>query len=444
MVEATSPEPMTPDLTARVTEFARACKAAARAVSLYPDAHPAIRTTLTRLVETAGRVMSGEALEFTVLPDKLLVNGSAAERPDSAIGELASLLHGHSAGSFVLHPTVSVDTWRTMLRLLGRSPEDVRAEGGIGQLWTDSGTEGIDVREVDYAGILRERQGEAGASLEDIVTSCFQDLDTLASDDEAMQALLEVVGDSSKLEELAALIKERASEEGAKPLAEVVRQMLQVLTAFLERTQPDRIDEVLGKMAALVAELPADAMAELIAQRDSTEALAGSVNVIDTTLEQMADAQVAHFVAESVRAEEGANDRLAQAFQALVPEPDRQRQVLSIAEQEAAESPFGQQENFPELWNNVEQMVTSYSDESYVSKEYARELSGTRVQAIEVEQISDAPPRAHLGVAGDGRRREAPGDGFPAARGHPVDRNRRSALARHRQPRGRPHRRAGA
>ena len=31
--------------TARLTDFARACKAAARAVALYPSAHPAIAAT---------------------------------------------------------------------------------------------------------------------------------------------------------------------------------------------------------------------------------------------------------------------------------------------------------------------------------------------------------------------------------------------------------------
>ena len=39
-------EPLAPEDTARLIEFARACKAAARAVLLYPAAHPAIAATL--------------------------------------------------------------------------------------------------------------------------------------------------------------------------------------------------------------------------------------------------------------------------------------------------------------------------------------------------------------------------------------------------------------
>ena len=409
MAEASTPEPLAPDLAARVTEFARACKAAARAVSLYPPGHPAVRGSLNRLVNAAGRATGAGSLNLTVLPADLLVNGSPLERPDAAITELAVLLHGHLIGKFVVHGGSELESWDSLLHLLVRPPEELRGEGGIRQAWSAASGESIDIEEVDYAGILRERDGGTGASLEDIVTSCFQNPDTLASDDESMHALLKVVGDSSKLVELAALIKERAGDDSAEPPAEVVRQMLQALTAFLERTQPDQIDEVLGKMTTLLAELPADAMAELLAQRDSPEALGDSVNATDMALEQMADTQVAHFVAQSVKAEEGASERLAHAFQALVPEPNRQRQVLSLAEKEAAESPFGQQENFPELWNRVEEMVTSYSDEPYVSKEYARELSGARVQAVEVEQISDDPPErvsAWLATVADDKLRE--------------------------------------
>jgi hypothetical protein len=37
-------------------------------------------------------------------------------------------------------------------------------------------------------------------------------------------------------------------------------------------------------------------------------------------------------------------------------------------------------------------MLTSYSDDKYVSDEYARELSAARTQAVEVERVSDDPP----------------------------------------------------
>jgi hypothetical protein len=49
-------------------------------------------------------------------------------------------------------------------------------------------------------------------------------------------------------------------------------------------------------------------------------------------------------------------------------------------------------------------MLTSYSDKNFVSDAYARELSGARTRAVEVERVSDDPPervQQWLGTIGD-------------------------------------------
>ena len=52
MAELTdAPAPLDARETARLIEFARACKAAARAVLLYPTGHPAIAATLGRIAQ---------------------------------------------------------------------------------------------------------------------------------------------------------------------------------------------------------------------------------------------------------------------------------------------------------------------------------------------------------------------------------------------------------
>src|SRR5262245_22533891 len=127
-----------PDQTVRVTEFARACKAAARAVALYPPAHPAISTTLARIVDHTSQVSLRQPLRFTVLPDTLLLEGQPPGRVDHAVGELASLLHDHLVGEITIHPGGDVDAWRNFLLLLARAPESVRTDGGIARLWTTS------------------------------------------------------------------------------------------------------------------------------------------------------------------------------------------------------------------------------------------------------------------------------------------------------------------
>ena len=77
--------PLTPEDAARLTDFARACKAAARAVVLYPEGHPAITATLGRIVQITSAAALPGPLSLTVLPDGLLLDEQAPARIDAAI-----------------------------------------------------------------------------------------------------------------------------------------------------------------------------------------------------------------------------------------------------------------------------------------------------------------------------------------------------------------------
>jgi hypothetical protein len=106
-------------------------------------------------------------------------------------------------------------------------------------------------------------------------------------------------------------------------------------------------------------------------------------------------------VARHVIAESAPTDRLALAFQSLVQEPEQQQRMLALAKEDVAASPLGSTEGFESVWNHVaEKLLTSYSDESFVSDEYGRELSGSRAKAIEVEQVNDDPPERISGWLG--------------------------------------------
>src|SRR3989442_15066559 len=93
-----APEPLDAAATARLTDFARACKAAARAVVLYPGGHPAIAATLGRIAQITSPASLTAPLRITVLPDNLLLDERAPARADGAITELAVLLHSHLIG----------------------------------------------------------------------------------------------------------------------------------------------------------------------------------------------------------------------------------------------------------------------------------------------------------------------------------------------------------
>ena len=105
-------EPLDTQTVLRLTEFARACKAAARAVSLYPPAHPAVGASLDRLVESTARAVQSGPLTIAVLPDTLLVGDRAPERPDAAVMELAVLLHDHLIGELELLSPANGAAWQ--------------------------------------------------------------------------------------------------------------------------------------------------------------------------------------------------------------------------------------------------------------------------------------------------------------------------------------------
>jgi hypothetical protein len=128
---------------------------------------------------------------------------------------------------------------------------------------------------------------------------------------------------------------------------------------------------------------------DLISQRGDED----SSQLVQAVVGRMSDGTIAKFVARDVVSEGTATDRLAQVFQTLVRDQDQQQRLLALARDDVAASPLGSTEGFAGVWNTVaEKLITSYSDQSYVSDAYGRELSGARAQAIEVEQVSDDPP----------------------------------------------------
>src|SRR5919107_1296340 len=133
MDQAATDQTLPPALAAGLADFARSCKAAARAVSLYPGQHPAIGTSLARLVEATARLTETGPL----------------------------VLHKHLIGSITVNAGVEAESWRTLLLLLARLPEEVRADGGIAQLWSTAGGPSVEIQEIDYAEVLREKHGAA-------------------------------------------------------------------------------------------------------------------------------------------------------------------------------------------------------------------------------------------------------------------------------------------
>jgi hypothetical protein len=382
--------PLDPETTARLTEFARACKAAARAVSLYPPSHPSIGATLGRLGETTAALTASGPVSIHVHPDTLYVGELAPQKPDAAVVELVGLLRRQLIGTLTLNAGADIQSWRTLMTLLGRPPDEVRADGGIAHLWGTAGGPSIEIREIDYAEVLRERQGEA-ATIDRLLETALRGA-PLELDATGMRLLLDIIGDPARLEQLMAEIETRTGGEGAGRGAAAFLNLLKGLAEYVGHHHPEQLDDVLRQTGQAASCLSADGMLALLAERTSPDAQVGSINVVDAVVDRLTDHSVASFVSRSVIQERGATERLAQAFQTLVPDIERQRQLLAMAEPDVAASELGHEEPFADLWQRVEAILTSYSDASYVSSDYGRELSGARSRAVDVEAINDDPP----------------------------------------------------
>ena len=391
MTQPTKPLVVDAAQAARLTEFARSCKAAARAVSLYPGAHPAIRHTLGKLVESAGRATANGAVHLRVQTGTILVGSAKLDKPDQAVDELADLLHRHFIGGLVLHAGTDADSWRALLQLLARTPDEVRADGGIAHLWATAGGPSIEIQEIDYAEVLRERAAGA-AGMDDVIAACIRGMALAEWDEHAQQAFVALLADPERLAELTARLAEKMAGENAEARSAVFLTLLRRVAEQLATTAPDMVDATFQRFAKAAGGLPVDTLAHLLGQRHTANAMAGGLNVVGAVVERMTDETIADFVAGSVIAEHGASARLAEAFEALVPEIDRKRQLLSLAEQKVSESALGQEEAFEDLWGRVEDMLTSYNDQPFVSDEYGRELTTARTNAIDVEQTNDDPP----------------------------------------------------
>jgi hypothetical protein len=384
-----APAPLAPEGAARLTDFARACKAAARAVVLYPHGHPAIIATLGRIVHITSAASLSRPLVLTVRPDGLLLYDQAPARVDAAVVELAILLHSHLIGQLTVHPGGDQDAWRAFLLLLARTPESVRSEGGISRVWAMMAGRHVQMREIDYAEVLRERAEGEKAVWDQVIANCLQGT-SFELDEEAVRELLGIAADPEKLSALVAALESKAGGDGgvAAKSAAVLR-MLRGIVEAVTKSDPGRLEPVLYSMANAVGQLSPEMVIGLLSDRRTED----GPRVMNAVISRMSEETIARFVARNVVSASSPTDRLAQAFQTLVREEEGRERLLTLAREDVAASPLGTTDGFEAMWDQVAQkLLTSYSDKPFVSDEYGRELSSARTQAVAVEEISDDPP----------------------------------------------------
>ena len=385
-----TPEPLPPELSGRLAEFARACKAATRIVSMYPATHPAIQAALTRIVEAGKQATRHGPFPITVLPDALLIAGRGLAKPEPSVAELAALLHQQLIGELTLLDTLDNAGWHTFLSLLAKSPEESRAAGGVAKQWEATGLKAIALTEIDYAEVLKERADgrDSGATWERILALLHED--DAEEERDAMQKMLALAKDPAKLTEFTQRLQALGQASGEDSLQQR-KSMLELMHAMANHAagrQPEELDSVLNNMAAAAAQLTPDMLLSLITDPPPT---GDGLDLAQELQSRLTDEMISRFLAENIAKDRGATSRLATAFQTLVPDPSRQESILAAAA-EKAKALLGNNSDFESVWASSTELLMSYSDAKFVSEGYARELTMAQSHAVDVDTIGDDPP----------------------------------------------------
>lgn len=404
------PEPLSPDLSGRLAEFAKACKAATRIVSMYPPSHPAIQSALARIGEATRQATQNGPFTITVLPDALLVHGRGLSRPESSATELATLLHQQLIGELTLFDRLDNDGWHAFLMLLAKAPEDARAIGGVKKAWDETGNKAIALTEIDYADILRERAGTGeSATWDRILTALKEETNAQGGDGDgsSMQNMMALADDPDRLVQFAQRLQEvgKASGDDSIQQRKSLLELMHGLANYAAERKPQELDAVLDKMAGAAAQMSPDMLLTLITDPPPMPAGTGAprMDLAGELQSRLTDEMLTKFLVDNVVKDRGATNRLATAFQTLVPDPARQQEILAAAAEQAKEM-FKDDPQFESVWTSSSEMLMSYSDAKFVSEGYARELTTAQTQAVDVEKIGDDPPvriRAWLSTVTD-------------------------------------------
>ena len=290
--------PLDQERAARLTDFARAIKAAARAVTLYPSTHPAIRLSLARLVDACSRMTTQGSVTLGVVPDNLLMDGAAAAKPDQAVRETGTLLHDHMIGLLTLHSSPDPEAWLPFLNILAKSFDEVRAAGGVAQLWRATGQRHLELEEIDYADILRERAGVLESRWDDIIRACLN-LET-PLDDDTLKGLMEVCGDPERFNEFV-LALEQNGEAGMGSKAAALLRMLRGVVDLVSRTDPAKLEPILRNIAQGFGSISPEMLLELLSTEEGRADKAA--DLVLQVASRMTDATLGGFVAKSVVSE---------------------------------------------------------------------------------------------------------------------------------------------
>ena len=268
----------------------------------------------------------------------------------------------------------------------------MRAQGGAAAAWAAAGGPHIEIREIDYAEMLREKQQGVTPTWSWVIAEALK-RDTLDVDDATLEGLAEMAADPVKFAEFVRHVEAQVSGPGAtRARAAVLKRVLDRVIGFLGARDPERVQAVLDNTAQALGQLPDEMVAALVVKWAESGSDPERGAILEQIVERMSPATVGHLVARSVAAHRGATPRLADVFRCLVSSPEDGHAALDLAREELDHLPIASEPGFDEMWARACELLGSQPDRSWVSQTYDHEISSVRSQAVNMEQIADDPP----------------------------------------------------
>lgn len=373
--------PLDGETTARLLAFARACRAAARAVALYPAEHPTVTATLAHVATVANQAAAGGELKLGIFPDTLTVGGRKPPRSDLAVTELAALLHTRQVGLLTIQPQSTADEWRRFLGLAALPPEQARRRGGLSRLWASEGQTRIQARQIDYSLLFLDRTRGERATWDTIVAQCLEG-DAGVCDDAVVNLVMELLDRPEDAGRLLTAVAERTEAAGGNT-AVVIAGVLHALAEFVRRTNPAHLEPLLIAIADTASRLPTDTLAAISA-RGRTRPGQDAESFVASLARRMTDESLADHIVASVRAGQGESVVLNDFVAGFVPDVDRRSSVLALARHMLTHADGSQPATA--LQAQIERLVNSHDDRPFISDAYTTELQQAAVRAVDLER----------------------------------------------------------
>ena len=355
---------------ARVLDFARAFRSAARAVGFYPPAHQAVVAALDQVAATARAATAGGPVCLTILPHAFLAGGVPIDASETVVTDFAALCHRHGVGAVNLDGRATPEAWQAFFVLLARRPEEVRSAGGIQRQWKALRHASPAILEIDFGALLR---GKVGGDYLELAAVISHYLETAG------------VGGSILDDPCAAL--RRAIDEApdeTQAVAAVLRELR--AAAQLTWTQPEQFDDVFRRAAAVGEFLTEGLMAGLLERCGTPEATVGTLDVVRALVDRMPDATVSKFLSKVMGEAGAAPARLAELFRSLVPNPSRRRLIANEAQDVTLAG------DVVEQWAELERNLESHLDRRFISDQYGNELHAVQDRSDSDALAADDPP----------------------------------------------------